>query len=152
MTNSNFFRFVALLCIGLMVSSGTEALWAAQNTTPNNQNLKEVRIAGRVYDYDKDNPLHGVTVRIVNVETGQPRETETDKEGCYDFKDVANGTYTMTVFYKGNDETMSKKVLGEFLLPSKITVVRSTEKDILINTFLNLAENNTLGLMDDCEL
>jgi hypothetical protein len=152
MKHSNFLRLVALLCIGLMVSSGTASVWAASQNTNDNKDLKEVKIAGRVYDYDKDNPLHNVTVRIVNVNTGQPREDETDKDGCYEFEDVENGTYTLTVFYKGNDSAMAKKVVGEFLLPNKITVVRSTEKNILIKTCVSLAEKNSLFLMDDCDL
>jgi len=155
MKKNSFFRLIAFLCIGLMVSSGTVSVWAAEQKTNNNnanKDLKDVTIAGRVYDYDKDKPLHNVTVRIVNVETGQPREDETDKDGCYKFKDVQNGTYTLTVFYKGNDSDMLKKVVGEFLLPNKITVVRSTEKDILIKTCVSLAEKNTLFLLDDCDL
>jgi hypothetical protein len=152
MKHGYFVRLVAFLCIGIMISSGTGSLLFAQATPPEKQSLKEVRIAGRVYDYDKDNPLAGVTVRIVNVATGQPREDKTDKDGCYNFNDVENGTYTMTVFYEGNDQAMAKKVLGEFQLPSKITVNRSTEKKILIKTCVSLAEKNQLFLMDDCDL
>jgi hypothetical protein len=154
MKNSYIFRLVALLCVALMVSSGIAPVFAAPPDTKknNDKDLKEVKIAGRVYDFDKDNPLHNVTVRIVNIDNGQPREDETDKDGCYDFKDVQNGTYTLTVFYKGNDSALAKKVVGEFLLPNKITVVRSPEKDILIKTCVALAEKNTLLLLDDCDL
>jgi hypothetical protein len=163
MKRSYLFRLVVLLCIGMMVSSGTVSVFAANppDNTNNankdkdkdkNKDLKEVKIAGRVYDYDKDKPLHNVTVRIVNLDNGQPREDETDKDGCYEFEDVQNGTYTLTVFYKGDDSAMAKKVLGEFLLPNKITVVRSPDKNILIKTCVALAEKNTLLLLDDCDL
>jgi len=145
-----------------MFASATTSIWAAappQKPGPDNKDLKKVTIAGRVYDYNKDNdpkhegtPLRGVTVRIVNIENGQPREDETDHDGCYKFEDVQNGTYTFTVFYKGNDQAMAKKVLGEFLLPNKITVVRSPEKEILIKTCVALAEKNTLLLLEDCDL
>lgn len=153
MKHSNFVRFVALLCVGLMLASGTTSIWAAaQNSNTDRKDLKEVTIAGRVYDYDKDNPLHGVTVRIVNLENGQPREDKTDHDGCYKFEDVQNGTYTLTVFYKGDDSAMAKKVVGEFLLPNKITVVRSPDKEILIKTCVSLFEKNSLLLLEDCDL
>jgi hypothetical protein len=143
------------LCVIAIFGSATSSIWAQPPQTPPGQekkDLKSVEIAGRVYDYDKDTPIKGVIVRIVNVANGQPREDTTDHDGCYKFKDVENGTYTMSVFYKGNDPAMAKKILGEFLLPNKITVVRSTEKDILIKTCVALAEKNTLLLMDDCDL
>jgi hypothetical protein len=127
-----------------MLSSGTVTVWAA--------NPKEVRIAGRIYDFNKSSPLHNVSVRIVNVATGIPREDQTDKDGCYEFKNVENGSYTFSVYYKGPDAAMQKKVLGEFLLPYKITVVRSPEKDILIKTCVALAEKNSLLLLQDCDL
>jgi Carboxypeptidase regulatory-like domain len=162
MKHSQFFRLVAVLCVGIMLASGTTSIWAAaplEKPGKDQKDLKEVTIAGRVYDYNKDNdpkhetsPLHGVTVRIVNIENGQPREDETDHDGCYKFKDVQNGTYTVTVFYKGHDQAMAKKVVGEFLLPNKITVVRSPEKEILIKTCVALAEKNTLLLLEDCDL
>jgi len=156
MRNSNIFRLVALLCVSIMLTSGTASVWAApqapQPPGQTNKELKTVAIAGRVYDYDKDTPIHNVKVRIVNVQNGVPREEETDKDGCYKFKDVDNGTYTLSVYYKGNDQAMAKKVLGEFLLPNKITVVRSPEKDILIKTCVSLAEKNTLLLLEDCDL
>jgi hypothetical protein len=47
---------------------------------------------------------------------------------------------------------MMEKVKGEFLLPNKITVVASTEKDILIKTCVSLLERNSLLLLDDCDL
>jgi hypothetical protein len=152
MKNSYLFRLVVLLCVAMMVSSGTATVFGATPENNSNKDLKEVKIAGRVYDFDKDNPLHNVTVRIVNVDTGQPRETTTDKDGCYNFDNVENGTYTLTVYYKGNDSALAKKVVGEFLLPNKITVVRSPEKDILIKTCVSLAEKNSLFLLDDCDL
>ena len=159
MRNWNHFRLVAFLCLVALFASATSAIWAATPPTPpqtppgqEKKELKTVTIAGRVYDYDKDTPIKGVKVRIVNVQNGTPREEETDKDGCYKFKDVDNGTYTLSVFYKGNDQAMAKKVLGEFLLPNKITVVRSPEKDILIKTCVALAEKNTLLLLQDCDL
>ncbi|MCI0412393.1 carboxypeptidase-like regulatory domain-containing protein [bacterium] len=150
MKKLDFVRIVAILCIGLMLPLGTGTTWAQPQQE--NKNKKEVDIEGRVYDYDKDKPLHGVTVRIVNTETGEAREDETDKNGCYEFDDVADGTYSFSVFYKGKDETMMEKVKGEFLLANKITVQASTEKDILIKTCVSLQERNTLFLMDDCDL
>jgi hypothetical protein len=154
--NRNHFRLIALLCILSMIASATPSVWAqTPPPTPPGQEKKELKtvtIAGRVYDYDKDTPIHGVKVRIVNIQNGQPREEETDKDGCYKFENVDNGTYTYSVYYKGNDQAMAKKILGEFLLPNKITVVRSPEKDILIKTCVALAEKNTLLLLADCDL
>src|SRR5256885_11317596 len=37
------------------------------------------------------------TVRIVNVKTGESRETHTNKNGCFDFDKVIPGTYTVSV-------------------------------------------------------
>lgn len=151
MKKTYFVRIVALLCVALMLPLGTGTSWA-QPENDKNKNKKEVDIEGRVYDYDKEEPLHNVTVRIVHAETGQAREDETDKNGCYEFDDVADGTYSFSVFYKGKDDEMMEKVKGEFLLPNKITVVASTEKDILIKTCVALMERNSLFLLDDCDL
>jgi hypothetical protein len=150
MKNLSFVRIVAVLCVVLMLPLGIGTSWAQPQNE--NRNKKEVDIEGRVYDYDKDEPLHGVTVRIVSTETGQAREDETDKNGCYEFKDVADGTYSFSVFYNGKDDKMMEKVKGEFLLPNKITVTASTEKDILIKTCVALLERNSLLLLDDCDL
>jgi carboxypeptidase family protein len=156
MRNRIHYRFVAFLCVFAMVFSTTSSLWAATPPTPQppteQKPLKTVTIAGRVFDYDKDTPIKGVKVRIVNIQNGQPREDETDHDGCYKFKDVDNGTYTLSVYYKGSDQAMAKKVLGEFLLVNKITVVRSPEKEILIKTCVALAEKNSLLLLQDCDL
>ncbi len=149
MKSLNFVRVIAILCIGLMLPLGTGTTWAQDEEK---KNKKEVDIEGRVYDYDKDEALHGVTVRIVSAETGQAREDDTDKNGCYEFDDVADGTYSLSVFYKGKDDSMMEKVKGEFLLPNKITVKASTEKDILIKTCVSLLEQNSLFLLDDCDL
>jgi hypothetical protein len=144
MRNNHFLRLVAILCIGLMLPLGSGTILA--------QDKKDVEIAGRIYDFDQSEPLSGVTVRIVSSETGQARETETDKNGCYEFEDVADDTYTFSVFYKGGDAGMAEKVRGEFLLPNKMSVIASTEKDILIKTCASLAEKNSLLLKDDCDL
>jgi Carboxypeptidase regulatory-like domain len=151
MKNRNFVRIVAFLCVVLILPLGIGTSWA-QPQNDKTKDKKEVDIKGRVYDYDKDEPLHNVTVRIVSAETGQAREDETDKNGCYEFEDVADGTYSFSVFYKGKDDKMIEKVKGEFLLPNKITVTASTEKDILIKVCVALLERNSLFLMDDCEL
>jgi hypothetical protein len=144
MRNNHFLRLVAILCIGLMLPIGSTTVLA--------QEKKDVEIAGRIYDFDQSEPLSGVTVRIVSSETGQARETETDKNGCYEFENVADDTYTFSVFYKGGDAGMAEKVRGEFLLPNKLSVIASTEKDILIKTCASLAEKNSLLLKDDCDL
>jgi hypothetical protein len=148
MKDKNFIRLVALLCIGLMLPLGSGMTWAQNNGNAK----KEVDIKGRVYDFNKKDTLADVTVRIVSTETGQAREDNTDKNGCYEFEDVADGTYSLSVFYKGSNEAMAKKVAGEFLLPNKIAVTASTEKDILIKTCVALMERNSLFLMDDCRL
>jgi hypothetical protein len=150
MKNVNFVRVVAVLCVVLMLPLGIGTSWAQPENE--NKNKKEVDVEGRIYDYDKDEPLHGVTVRIVSAETGQAREDETDKNGCYEFDNVADGTYSFSVFYKGTDNKMIEKVKGEFLLPNKITVVASTEKDILIKICVSLLERNSLLMLDDCDL
>jgi len=153
MKNRNYFRLVALLCIVTMFGSTTSSLWAqGPPQTPPGQAKKAVTIAGRIFDYDKSTPLHPVTVRITNVATGVPRETETDKDGCYKFENVDDGTYAFSVYYKGSDPAMTKKVVGEFQLPNKITVVRSTEKEIMIKNCDSLAEKNTLLMLEDCSL
>jgi hypothetical protein len=145
MISKNILRIVAILCIGLMLPLGSGTV-LAQN------NAKEVDIKGRIYDFDQDEPLAGVTVRIVSAQTGQARETETDKNGCYEFDDVADDTYTLSVFYKGGDAAMAEKVRGEFILPNKMSVIASTERDIVIKTCASLAEKNSLLLKDDCDL
>lgn len=147
MKKSNLVRFVAIVCIVLLLPLGSGTTFAQGQ-----QEKKEVDIEGRVYDFDKDEPLHGVTVRIVGAKTGQAFEDETDKNGCYEFDDVPDDTYSLSVFYKGDNTAMAEKVRGEFLLPGKITVVASTERDMLIKTCVSLAERNTLLLLDDCDL
>jgi hypothetical protein len=144
MKNHSFVRMVAVLCIVLMLPLGSGTAWA--------QERKNVDIKGRIYDFDTSTPLQGVTVRIVSSETGQAREDETDKNGCYDFENVADGTYSLSVFYKGGDAAMAEKVRGEFLLPNKLSIVGSTEQDILVKTCASLAERESLALKDDCDL
>lgn len=150
---NNLIRFIAVLCIGLMLPFNVGTAWGqAQNQGQNQQQKKEVEIEGRIYDFDGETYLHGVTVRIVSTTTGQARETDTDKNGCYNFDDVADDTYTFSVYYKGSDQAMIDKIRGEFLLPSKITVKADTEKDILIKTCASLGEKNALLLKEDCDL
>ena len=151
MTRSKVTRFVAILCVVLLLPLSTATTWA-QAQTQNSNNKKDVDIKGRIFDFDKTEPLHNVTVRIVGATTGQAREDQTDKNGCYEFEDLPDDTYTLSVFYNGDDSAMAEKVRGEFLLPNKITVVASTEQDILIKTCAALGERNSLLLLDDCDL
>ncbi len=144
MKKSNFLSLIAILCIGLMLPLGSGTAWA--------QMKKDVNIKGRIYDFNGSTPLVGVTVRIVSSETGQAREADTDKNGCYEFEKLADDTYTYSVFYKGGDAALSEKIRGEFTLPNKITVTASLEQGILIKTCAVLGEKDTLSLKDDCDL
>ncbi len=96
-------------------------------------------IGGKVFDVDGTTPLVGVQVRIVNVETGEARDTKSGKEGCYKFKNLPNGTYSVAVNHEGKD----------YLLPEKLTVAVA-DKEVAVTACLVLGEKDNLTLKEDC--
>jgi Carboxypeptidase regulatory-like domain len=102
---------------------------------------KEAYIAGKVYDHDKSTALVGAVIRIVNVESGKATEVKSQEEGCFRFRDVANGTYSVSVVYKGK----------EYFLPEKIKVERR-DRPMGVAVCLALVETNALSLLENCQI
>jgi hypothetical protein len=103
---------------------------------------KEAYIAGKVYDQAQNHPLKDVIVRIVNMDTGESHQDKTDEDGCYSFKKIAEGTYSLSVTYNNQD----------FLLAEKIKVEKIEKKDIVVASCVALAEKNTLIELQDCHI
>lgn len=103
---------------------------------------KTAWVAGKVYDTDKTTPLPGIPIRIVNVDTGKVSEEKTQEEGCYRFKDVAKGTYSLAVTYKGQD----------YLLPEKV-MVELQNREIAVAICVAISDkDNSLILLDNCHV
>ncbi len=98
-------------------------------------------VAGKVFDRDTTSVLKGVPVRIVNVDSGSATEVKTDKEGCYRFKSVPNGAYSVSVSTQKQD----------YLLPEKINV-QSTDKPAAVTLCVALGEKDSLNMLPDCEV
>jgi hypothetical protein len=103
---------------------------------------KEAYIAGKVYDQAQNQPLKGAIVRIVNMDTGESRQDKTDEDGCYSFKKIPEGTYSLSVSYNNQD----------YLLAEKIKVVKTEHKDIVVSSCVALAEKNSLIELQDCHV
>jgi hypothetical protein len=103
---------------------------------------KEAYIAGKVYDQTQNHPLKGVLVRIVNMESGEAHQDKTDEDGCYSFKKIPEGSYSLSVTYNNED----------YLLAEKIKVEKIEKKDIVVASCVALAEKNSLTELQDCHL
>lgn len=103
---------------------------------------KTAWVAGKVYDTDKTTPLAGIPIRIVNVETGNVLNEKTQEEGCYRFKSVAKGSYSLAVTYKGQ----------EYLLPEKV-MVELDQREIAVAVCVAISDkDNSLILLDNCHV
>lgn len=122
---------VFLLVIILQVSASSVAI----------AKTKEAYIAGKVYDHDKSTFLIGAVVRIVNVESGKATEVKSQEEGCFRFRDVVNGTHSVSVTHNGK----------EYFLPEKIKVERR-DRAVAVAVCLALVETNGLTLVENCRI
>jgi hypothetical protein len=105
-------------------------------------NKKDAYLAGKVYDEDQTHPLKGVVVRIVNLETGQALQEKTNDEGCYNFKKIPEGSYSVSVSYNGQD----------YLLAEKVKVEKIEEKDVVVAVCVALGGQNALVQLQNCQL
>jgi hypothetical protein len=102
---------------------------------------KDAYVAGKVYDTDQKTPIMGIPVRLVNINSGESRETKTQQEGCYSFKGVPQGTYSISV--RRDDQ--------DYLLPDKIKVDLQ-EREVAVAVCVALASENKLALLDNCHI
>jgi len=102
---------------------------------------KEGYVAGKVYDFDKTTPLKDATIRLTSVATGKSVDEKLKDEGCYSFKKVEEGTYSVSVTFNGKEYTLPDKVVVEIL-----------EKKVVVSVCVALAENNSLLLLDNCKV
>src|SRR5262249_49696210 len=102
---------------------------------------KDGYVAGEVYDFDKTTRLKDVTIRLTSVATGKSIEEKTKDEGCYSFKKVEEGTYSVSVTVNGK----------EYVLPDKV-VVEILHKKVVTSICVALAENNQLLMLEDCKV
>lgn len=103
---------------------------------------KDAYVAGKVFDQTQNHPLKDVIVRIVNMETGVSRQDKTDEDGCYSFKKIPEGTYSLSVSYNNQD----------YLLAEKLKVEKIEKKDIVVASCVALAEKNSLVELQDCHI
>ena len=123
-----------VLVLSLLLSGFTPEILLAKSKT--------AWVAGKVYDTDKTTPLSGIPIRIVNVETGDVLNEKTQEEGCYRFKNVNKGSYSMAVTYKGQD----------YLLPEKV-MVELQKREIAVAVCVAISDkDNSLVLLDDCHV
>ena len=125
MTKSTSFRVLSLFLILLLFQSSLGTVFADD---------KDQHISGKVMDSEKKKPIAKAKVRIVQSESGQSQETETNVNGCYNFDKVpAPGTYALTVNIKGT----------EYVLADKIKV----EPKAKLMACVALAQNNALEIV-----
>jgi hypothetical protein len=124
-------KFVAVMLAAVVSGIFPQALLAKD---------KAPWVAGRVYDTDKSSPLANVSIRIVNVETGNVTDETTDKNGCYAFKNVSAGAYSLAVIYQGKD----------YLLPEKVMVEMAKEEAAL--PVCVALSDTALAMMEECKV
>jgi iron complex outermembrane recepter protein len=72
------------------------------------QTGNETRISGNVKDVT-DNPVHGCTVSLLKVEDSSVvKFTSSDKNGAYEFTDVKEGSYFVSVSHVGFEKAFSR--------------------------------------------
>ncbi|PWT88208.1 MAG: hypothetical protein C5B54_10980 [Acidobacteria bacterium] len=97
---------------------------------------KQGGVQGRVYDVDKSTEMKGVPVHLVSADSGKAYETQTNKDGCYDFDKIPQGTYSVSASVSGKD----------YLLTDKIIIADSPQ-----SVCVALADGNQLTPMDSCK-
>jgi hypothetical protein len=103
---------------------------------------KDAYVAGKVFDQTQNHPLKDVIVRIVNMDTGMSQQDKTDEDGCYSFKKIPEGTYSLSVSYNNQD----------YLLAEKLKIEKIEKKDIVVASCVALAEKNSLSELQDCHI
>ena len=103
---------------------------------------QDAYIAGKVYDVGQTKPLQGATVRIVGLESGEARVATTDKEGCYSFKNVRAGGYSVSITYKGT----------EYLLAEKIKMENLGKVKAAIALCMALQADKSLSMLENCQV
>ncbi len=103
---------------------------------------KDAYIAGKVYDQPQAQPLKGVIVRIVNLDTGEAYQAKTDKDGCYSFMKIPEASYSLSVSYNNQD----------YLLAEKIKVQKVEGNDVVVASCVALADKNTLVQLQTCHV
>ncbi len=103
---------------------------------------KDAYIAGKVYDEPQSQTLKGAAVRIVNLDTGEAHQTKTDGDGCYSFKKIQEGSYSLSVSWNGQDH----------LLAEKVKVEKNAEKDVVVSICTALASKSALVQLQNCQI
>lgn len=115
MNRSKVFRGIFLSLFVIVIGLSAASLYAADNDSKDNQNL-----GGRLWEkfrfvsdgnYKEINePLEDTPVHIVNLDTGAAFDTKTNSNGCYIFKKLPVGTYTLSVTLRGKDYPLAEKI------------------------------------------
>jgi len=115
MNKHKIFPGIFLSLFVIVIGFSAASLYAADN---DDQNL-----GGRLWEkfrlvsdgkYEEINkPLEDIPVHIVNLETGAAFDTKTNKNGCYIFKNIPVGTYSLSVTLRGKDYPLAEKIKVE---------------------------------------
>ena len=84
---------------------------------------EEGHISGRAYEDDQKSWLKYTPIRIVHMETGKAYDTETNKQGCYEFENIPFGTYSMSLQYQNLQYLLAQKILVEKVSDKKVVVI-----------------------------
>ncbi len=124
-----FFLSLLLIVLGFAATN----LYAADS-----ENKDEQYLGGRIWEkfrllsdgkFDEINePIGDIPVHIVNLDTGVSFDTKTNGNGCYIFKKIPVGTYSLSVTYRGKDYPLVEKIKIE--KDQKVfACVESSDKD-----------------------
>lgn len=118
MKRNKVLRGIFLSLFVVMIGLAAASLYAADAENKDDQYL-----GGRIWEkfrfvsdgkYDEINkPIEDIPVHIVNLDTGVAFDTQTNSNGCYIFKNIPVGTYSLSVTLRGKDYPLAEKIKVE---------------------------------------
>ncbi len=118
MKRNSIFRGIFLSLFVIVIVFAAASLYAADAENKDDQSL-----GGRIWEkfrlvsdgkYDEINkPIEDIPVHIVNLDTGAAFDTKTNSNGCYIFKEIPVGTYSLSVTLREKDYPLAEKIKVE---------------------------------------
>ena len=117
MIRKNVFRKILLSLFVFAIGFTAAALYAADAETKDDQYhggriWEKFRLVSDEKDakYDEINkPIDDIPVHIVNLDTGAAFDTKTNSNGCYIFKKIPVGTYSLSVTLREKDYLLVRR-------------------------------------------